>query len=210
MISPSTIKPFNDFLVRALKLGQVGRGMLVPVSQLINLKEKEGRDATFRYEDVAGHCWHSILVAIELAPKIHARINLEHVMKMLAIHDLGEIIMGDTVWPKPKPSGIKEKDLLAQAVSGSELAEEYKRLFHEFEECQTAEANFATAVDRLSACLVLLSTGDTMAPQYWKAYGITRKKAEERWKLVSSHDEFLTAYWHYLLDQIGQKIGWAS
>ena len=205
----TALEQSTAFLIRCLKLGQVERGMLVRVPRHFHYQDSLGCDGEFRCEDVAAHSWHCMLLAVELAPHLAAPVNLGHVLEMLTIHDLPEVKTGDTTWPNEKPKDMPEDKALRQVVAGASRGEEYQTLFREFEACQTAEAKFAKAVDRLSACMVLLSTAGTTAVNHWKALGITRTKAGDRFREVRDYDPYLTEYWEYLLDEIGEKVGWA-
>ena len=50
-----------------------------------------------RQENSAEHSWQVILAAIVLSEHSNSSIDLLKVVKMLALHDIPEIIMGDTL-----------------------------------------------------------------------------------------------------------------
>src|SRR5882672_8365452 len=50
-----------------------------------------------RYENSAEHSWQLALLAISLAPYAEGEIDLNRVVSMLLVHDIGEIETGDTI-----------------------------------------------------------------------------------------------------------------
>jgi hypothetical protein len=178
-------------------------------------------------------------VAIELAPRLGEKVNLERVLMMLAIHDLCEIELKDTiVFRGKKPTPDEEKEALYKLVQSSPQRELYLELFREFQKAQelqedpklaeefkraselppdqrpkdipTIDAVFAVSVDVLSACFVLLSTSKTKAVELWKTYNYSRTRFEkERFKPVCDWNPFLKEYYRYLFAKIDEKIGWS-
>lgn len=105
-----------------------------------------------RYETVAEHTWQVALLAMFLVPQHHTEINHLKVIKMLLVHDLGEIDAGDQHLYSSTHNNAKEEKQCIERLSktlpereGSELI----RLWHEFEENKTPEARFAQGIDRL-------------------------------------------------------------
>ncbi|GHY78522.1 phosphohydrolase [Vibrio cholerae] len=77
------IKGIIDFMIEVEKLKSIQR-QTKPV----------GLD---RYENSAEHSWHVCLSALLLKDFANEPVDIVRVMKMLLIHDLGEIEAGDTV-----------------------------------------------------------------------------------------------------------------
>ncbi|ENM3807702.1 HD domain-containing protein, partial [Vibrio cholerae] len=77
------IKGIIDFMIEVEKLKSIER-QTKPV----------GLD---RYENSAEHSWHVCLSALLLKDFANEPVDIARVMKMLLIHDLGEIEAGDTV-----------------------------------------------------------------------------------------------------------------
>jgi len=84
-------------------------------------------------------------------------IDINHVIKMLLIHDLGEIDAGDTIIYSGETAAIKAQEAAGVArVFGllpDEQAQYFLMLWQEFELGETAEAKFARAVDRIPPLL---------------------------------------------------------
>src|SRR6188768_1903568 len=50
-----------------------------------------------RYENSAEHSWQLALFAIALAPHAASPVDVDRVIRMLLVHDIGEIDTGDTL-----------------------------------------------------------------------------------------------------------------
>ncbi|EPW5431722.1 HD domain-containing protein, partial [Vibrio cholerae] len=127
------IKGIIDFMIEVEKLKSIER-QTKPV----------GLD---RYENSAEHSWHVCLSAILLKDFANEPVDIVRVMKMLLIHDLGEIEAGDTVIYSAETEENKQLErsciqnlfqLLPEASR-----EEFSNLWEEFEEGVSPEASFA-------------------------------------------------------------------
>lgn len=110
-----------------------------------------------RYENSAEHSWHVCLAALMLKDHANESIDIDRVLKMLLIHDLGEIDAGDTIVYASDSANVKEKEEAGITrlfgMLPEQQAESYKSLWDEFEEGQTADAVYARAIDRLPPLL---------------------------------------------------------
>jgi putative hydrolase of HD superfamily len=111
-----------------------------------------------RLESVAEHIYGTQMLAIAVASELGIKINLEKVIMMLAIHELGEAIIGDiTLWDNM--SGAEKRRREAKAVKdiltggGLSVGDEIYELFKEFEDNTTPEAKFCKQIDKLEADL---------------------------------------------------------
>lgn len=69
------------------------------------------RPCTFhRYENSAEHSWHVCLCVLMLKEFANDTINIDRVILMLLIHDLGEIDAGDTIIYGSKTAKNKAKE----------------------------------------------------------------------------------------------------
>ena len=50
-----------------------------------------------RYENSAEHSWQIALLAASLAPYAESSVDIDRVIRMLLVHDIGEIDTGDTM-----------------------------------------------------------------------------------------------------------------
>lgn len=109
-----------------------------------------------RYENDAEHSWHICVMAMILEEYSNEEIDLLKVIKMLLIHDLVEIYVGDViVYEKSEEYSQKEIEA-AHKIFGllpDQQNKEFLKLWMEFEERKTAEARFAATMDRLEPLL---------------------------------------------------------
>jgi putative hydrolase of HD superfamily len=110
-----------------------------------------------RKENDAEHSWHLAMYAMVLAEHANEPVDLERVLKMVAIHDLVEIDAGDTfAYDQAAHADKADRErAAADRVFGllGEQGRELRALWDEFEQRRTPEARFAAAVDRLQPLL---------------------------------------------------------
>ena len=107
-----------------------------------------------RFENSAEHSWQGAIAAMVLQDYYPERLNMEKVMSMLLIHDLGEIYAGDTwVFDDKKKVHSHDRELESIKKTMSILPEEkylnMKNSWLEFEKGQSAEARYARVIDAL-------------------------------------------------------------
>ena len=51
-----------------------------------------------RYENSAEHSWQIAMFAVSLAPLAAAPVDIDRVIRMLLVHDIGEIDTGDVIF----------------------------------------------------------------------------------------------------------------
>lgn len=117
-----------------------------------------------RYENSAEHSWQIALLAFSLGEFAPPGIDLQRVVAMLLVHDVGEIDTGDTiVFDEENLAARKAAEraaverifgLLPNAHGARLLA-----LWEEFEAGETVEARFAHAADRAMPVLLNLASG---------------------------------------------------
>jgi len=111
-----------------------------------------------RQESVAEHTWRTTLMALVLHKEINSKIDLFHVLKMVIVHDLGEVYAGDyQVYGKAVPENKHELESIALEKLLKALPtytkDEIYVLWDEFEHRETEEAKFAVALDKLEALI---------------------------------------------------------
>ena len=108
-----------------------------------------------RTESVAEHSWRISLMAMLLRHEFPA-LDIDRVVSMCLIHDLGECFTGDIpTFLKTDPDRATEESLLLQWVETfpPELAEDFRALYTEMEEQKTQEARLYKALDKLEALI---------------------------------------------------------
>ena len=132
-------------------------GFLVETEKLKAVLRKTRPVGLDRYENSAEHSWHVCLAALMLKDHANGPIDIDRVLKMLLIHDLGEIDAGDTIVYAAQSVDVKAKEeagvkrLLGMLSAGQ--AKQYKSLWDEFEEGKSADAVYARAIDRIPPLL---------------------------------------------------------
>jgi putative hydrolase of HD superfamily len=105
-----------------------------------------------RHENDAEHSWHLAMMAMVLSEYSNVPVDTAKIIKMVLVHDIPEVYTGDTI-VYAKKSGLREEDIAgAKKIFGvlpPGQADEFLKLWMEFETRETAEAKFAAAIDRL-------------------------------------------------------------
>ena len=157
-----------------------------------------------RAENDAEHSWHLCLCVIVLAEHANApNLDVLRVLKMLIVHDLVEMDAGDTfAYDIAAMVTQHEREAVAaERIFGllpSDQAGDFRALWDEFEAKQTAEAKFATAVDRFQPMLLncrLKGVG-------WNRHGITHDRVVARNRQIADGCDELWRYAEKMLQEI--------
>lgn len=197
--SQSPVEPWgNDRLS-----GQIS--FLVEIDKLKGVLRKTFLMDKSRLENTAEHSWHVSLMAIVLQE--HANnpaVDLNHVIRMLLLHDLVEIDAGDTF--AYDTQGYLDKEEREQAAANrlfgllpEDQREEWMKLWREFEDGQTYESQYAAALDRLHPVIHNYYTGGVS----WKKHGIVRSQVLKRLAPVELVSDTL---WNFTLDIVQRSI----
>ncbi len=104
-----------------------------------------------RVESVAEHIYGVQMLAIAMKSEYQYDIDIMKVIYMIAIHELGEIVIGDlTQFEISREKKIKlEHDAVHKIISTLIDGKKIEELFLEFDARQTPEAKFAYQCDKL-------------------------------------------------------------
>nr|WP_111301770.1 HD domain-containing protein [Paracoccus saliphilus] len=138
-----------------------------------------------RHENSAEHSWHLALYALVLAPLAGPGVDVGRVIRMLLIHDLVEIDVGDV--PLHSAGGQAHGSAAVQQAEAAAArrifgllpdgqAVEFLALWQEFEAVETPDAIFAKGLDRCQPAIQNLHAGGAG----WVAYGVTLAQMEGR------------------------------
>ena len=108
-----------------------------------------------RHESVAEHSWRISLMAYWIADEF-PEADMNKVIKMCIIHDLGECFTGDIpTFMKTSEDEVKEENLLYAWVNTlpHKYKEEMTALYEEMAERKTLEAKIFKAMDSLEALI---------------------------------------------------------
>lgn len=110
-----------------------------------------------RQESVGEHTWMMALFAMLTYRQLKAPIDIDKALKMIIIHDLAEVEVGDIPFTE-QSERKRNKQALEEAAMEKiysmlpkEEAEEICLLWREYEERSTPEAKFIKALDTLEA-----------------------------------------------------------
>ncbi len=108
-----------------------------------------------RLESVAEHVYSVQMLAIAMKSEFEYDIDFDKVLKMLAVHETEEIIIGDlTLFDIDRDEKSRIGHLAVEKIFSSLIEkDEYKKLIFEFDERKTKEAKFAYYCDKLEADL---------------------------------------------------------
>lgn len=150
-----------------------------------------------RYENSAEHSWQLALFALSLREFAPAGISMDHVVRMLLVHDIGEIDTGDTMafveggWAERKADELAAVRRIFGMLPVA-IADEYVALWQEFESGETDASRFANAVDRAMPALLNLHNSG----QSWRENGISYERVVKR--IRAQIEDGCPALWAYM------------
>lgn len=175
---------------------------IIEVEKLKGIQRKTRPVGLDRFENSAEHSWHVCLAALLLKDVANEPINIDRCIKMLLIHDLGEIDAGDTVVyqrgehdSEAEEAGLKRVLSLLPEEMGAELLE----LWREFEYEDTPDARFARAIDRVPPLLHNIHGGG----HSWKAYGVSGEQVLALNQRIGEGSEKL---WSFMRSELEQAM----
>ncbi len=162
-----------------------------------------------RYENTAEHSWQITLLALSLAQFAAQPVDIDRVIRMLLVHDIGEIDAGDTIvfaehgWEQQKAAEqrcVRRIFALLPDDTGSPLL----ALWQEFDEARTADARFAHAIDRAMPVLLNLANDGGS----WRENRIPCERVLAR--IAPEIQAGCPALWSYLEDRLqkARRAGW--
>jgi putative hydrolase of HD superfamily len=171
MFEETPVSPFLEFILATEKLKEVERRTSVI--------------GTSRRENSAEHSWQVALLAMVLKDFSCEKVCIDRVIKLLLVHDLPEIIVGDTFFYSNDREGDaasslsnKEREAAIELFSSlpDSIANELLELWEEFENRQSPESKFAHALDRIMPGLQnYFSNGGT-----WKEFYVSLDTAKKK------------------------------
>lgn len=107
-----------------------------------------------RVESIAEHVYGTCILALSIDSEFKTSLDINKVIKMLVLHELGEVIIGDitpfdNITPEEKMK--KEHEAMREVIGDLVNQEEFLSLLFEFDEKKTKEAIFAHHCDKLEA-----------------------------------------------------------
>lgn len=158
-----------------------------------------------RRENSAEHSWTLALYALVLADQAGPGVDVNRAIRMLLLHDLVEIDVGDVPIHSSDGTAHGSADIQAAEAAAAErlfgllpndLRAELEATWHEFEAAQTPTAIFAKSLDRVQPVMLNLEGGGGS----WLEYDVNWEQLESRVGAKVSHG--LPAVWAWVQDRI--------
>lgn len=164
-----------------------------------------------RLENSAEHSWHLMMMAVVLQRYANEPVDLLKVLKMLCLHDLGEI-EGEDVFLYDDENRLaaeaSERRAAEKLFSSlpNDTRQEFMTLWDEFTHGQTPESRFARALDRFQPFLTnVANQGGT-----WKTLKITHSKALEKNKHIGDGAAPLWEVYQTVANAMKEKFFYSS
>jgi len=109
-----------------------------------------------RLESIAEHTFGCMILAISLQAELNLHLDMEKVLKMLTIHELEELAIGDvTPLDDVDKRELKNKARLSvsKMIKDLKCESELMSMTDDFNNSSTIEAKFAKAIDKLECVL---------------------------------------------------------
>jgi putative hydrolase of HD superfamily len=138
-----------------------------------------------RRENSGEHSWHLALYAMVLEGQAPEGVQIGRVIRMLLIHDLVEIDVGDVPIHSANGAAHASADTVAAEQRAAERifgllppdqAADFRALWDEFEAATTPDAVFAKALDRVQPVMANLQSGGGT----WVTYDVTFDQLQTR------------------------------
>ena len=138
-----------------------------------------------RAENSGEHSWHLALYALTLADQAEPGVDINRVIRMLLLHDLVEIDVGDV--PIHSKGGTAHASAATQEAESRaadrifgllppDLRDSFRALWDEFEAAETPDARFAKSLDRVQPVMANLQSGGGT----WITYNVTLDQLDTR------------------------------
>ncbi|RTL36509.1 MAG: HD domain-containing protein [Rhodocyclaceae bacterium] len=135
-----------------------------------------------RKENSAEHSWHLAMYALLLSEYASGPVDTNRVLRMLLIHDIVEIDVGDfPIHSGSSPELQAEQEAVAAArlfgLLPQPQGDELLALWQEFERAESEDAQFAKALDRFQPLLINVVTGGGT----WTENGVSLEQVLSRY-----------------------------
>lgn len=179
---------------------------IVEIEKLKNVERKIKPVGLSRYENSAEHSWQIALLALTLLPYAERSTDPLTVVTMLLLHDIVEIDTGDKFAYDANHDDYENELASAQrifAILPDDQEQAYLKLWIEFEQAETPEAEFAKAIDRLMPVIQNLHNGC----QSWIDHNISVSQILHKNAVIEKTNPQL---WQWLKQQVietGERVG---
>lgn len=200
------MKPVETILEELIELTQsyakVFRYSVDPARAHLVDEDTDFLDEQVR-ESLMSHVWHAPILAIHLHPYLETTVDLGHTLKLLALHDLGELEVGDVMSTNQNP----ENEAREREAARKRLSEEHFFWYCEFQDAETNEWKFALSVDKICPDIATLAAQNGYEKDRMAFHGhVISDFYEKKWP-VMQWDPFLRSFYQHLMME-GEKKFW--
>ncbi|KAJ5599190.1 HD domain-containing protein, partial [Penicillium hetheringtonii] len=144
----------------------------IPFFHLLERLKTTKREGWRRFgingESISDHMYRMSIMTMFAPPELASQLNIPHCTKMALVHDMAESLVGDItpvdVHITKAEKAQREADvmeyittsLLGKVPGGAVSAQEIKRVFEEYEENVTLEAQFVHDIDKMELLLQMI------------------------------------------------------
>ena len=128
---------------------------ILSVAEKLKCNTRHCYTSSGRHESVAEHSWRIALMAMLIAPEF-PEADMNRVIRMCLIHDLGEAFTGDIpTFDKTAADTEKEDALFARWIRTLPVgtSQEFSELLSEMNALETLEAKIYKALDKMEAVI---------------------------------------------------------
>ena len=128
---------------------------ILSVAERLKCNTRHCHTSTGRHESVAEHSWRTTLMAMLLTDEF-PEADMNRVLRMCLIHDLGEAFTGDIPAFDKTEADIQKEDAAFQgwvATLPEKTKAEFSSLLAEMDAMETAEAKIYKALDKMEAVI---------------------------------------------------------
>ena len=159
-----------------------------------------------RRENSAEHSWHLALACWSIAESVEESFDMEKLLKLALVHDLGEIGAGDTMLYSEARGAAPEREresLVESAAHPGNGIRDLVQLWDEQEAGESREAALLKVADRLLPFLLNINSEG----RAWINNGISKSQVLEKHAFIK--DEF-PEIWDWVQDKVdfASAQGW--
>ena len=128
---------------------------ILSAAEKLKCNTRHSWTSTGRHESVAEHSWRIALMAMLLTPEFPGA-DMDKVIRMCLIHDLGEAFTGDIPAFEKTEADVQKEDAVFDAwvqTLPEETKAEFSALLAEMNAMETQEAKIYKALDKLEAVI---------------------------------------------------------
>ncbi len=145
-----------------------------------------------RFENAAEHSWNAAIVAIVLEEYSPLIVDMYKVVKMILLHDLVEIVVGDTyAFSTEKKECVYKRELFAAEsifnILPEQQSQEFFELWKEYSEMISDESIYANAIDRIQPFIneyFSISNEHPPTTKMKERMSISKKCVPELWEII--------------------------